>query len=71
MEQSKNYIDDDGLVYSFLQQYFLNWLEALSVIGKMSESIAMINTLETLVNVSKLIIQYRFSHLVDTNIAII
>jgi hypothetical protein len=52
LEQSKTQIDDGGHVDSFLQQYFRNWLEALSLLGKMSQSIAMITTLERIVRVS-------------------
>ncbi|PVH68624.1 HET-domain-containing protein [Cadophora sp. DSE1049] len=39
---------DNGPVYSFLRQYFLRWLEALSLLGSVSEGIVMIRKLEDL-----------------------
>ena len=50
-EQSQNRICDGDLVHTFLQKYFLYWLEALSLIGEASESIRMIGNLQSLVNV--------------------
>ncbi|MCJ1464442.1 hypothetical protein MMC07_003055 [Pseudocyphellaria aurata] len=48
LEQSKEHICDDGLVYLFLQKYFLYWLEAMSLINKASDSINMISRLRLL-----------------------
>jgi hypothetical protein len=53
LEQSKCRICDQGRVYVFLQRHFLHWLEALSLMGKISESIAMIITLQTLLEASR------------------
>ena len=51
LEQSGSRIYDGGLVDTFLQSNFLYWLEAMSLIGKLSESIPMINSLQSLTNV--------------------
>lgn len=39
-------------VYKFLKQYLLHWFEALSLLGKMQESIYMLSTLRILVQTS-------------------
>ena len=43
---------DQDAVYTFLQKHFLHWLEALSLIGRISDSIAMIGNLQSVVAVS-------------------
>jgi len=45
MVEAKRYIEDEDTVYTFLQTHFLHWLEALSLIGKISDSIAMVGSL--------------------------
>jgi len=52
LEQSKSRICDEDQVHLFLQEHFLYWLEALSLMGKISESIALIGTLQSFVAVS-------------------
>jgi hypothetical protein len=52
LEQSKTNINDQSRVYNFLQKHFLHWLEALSLIGVMSESFALVGTLQSLILVS-------------------
>jgi hypothetical protein len=52
LEQSTGHIRDGNLVYVFLQKYFLYWLEAMSLIGEASESIRMIDNLQSLIQVS-------------------
>jgi hypothetical protein len=52
LEQSTGHIRDGNLVYAFLQKYFLYWLEAMSLIGEASESIRMIDNLQSLIQVS-------------------
>ena len=49
--QSKGQIRDEGQVHTFLQHHFLHWLEALSLMGKMGESIAMVTALQGLLEV--------------------
>ncbi|MCJ1421928.1 hypothetical protein MMC32_008295, partial [Xylographa parallela] len=39
---------DDGQVYNFLQTHLLNWLEALSLVGKTSRGIVIITKLESM-----------------------
>lgn len=49
--QEKACITDNHQAYVFLQCHFLHWLEALSLLGKISESIAMIGCLQGLIGV--------------------
>jgi hypothetical protein len=55
LEQSKSSINDQGEVYRFLRNHFLHWLEALSLIGVMSESFALVGALQSLIAVSHFI----------------
>ena len=41
-------LDDGSHVYEFLRTHFLHWLEALSLIGKMSEAVLMIKVLDAI-----------------------
>ena len=43
---------DNGQVHLFLQEHFLHWLEAISLVGKMSEGVLMITKLEAMLEVS-------------------
>jgi hypothetical protein len=52
LEQSNARITDKHQAYLFLKRHFLHWLEALSLLGKISESIAIINSLQALIYVS-------------------
>jgi hypothetical protein len=52
LEQSHARITDGHQAYLFLKRHFLHWLEALSLLGKISKSIAMIGSLQALVSVS-------------------
>ena len=52
LRQSNTVLCDNDQIHRFLQHHFLHWLEALSVIGKMSDSIHLIRTLEALILVS-------------------
>ncbi|RMZ88459.1 hypothetical protein DV736_g4311, partial [Chaetothyriales sp. CBS 134916] len=42
-------IRDDNVVAEFLRQHFLHWLESLSLMGKISESVNLVVTLKSLV----------------------
>ena len=64
LEQGGRRIHDQDTVHVFLQQHFLHWLEALSLMGKISESIAMIDTLQSLVDVSSSRLQCTFTVLI-------
>jgi hypothetical protein len=52
LEQSNAQIMDTHQAYLFLKRHLLHWLEALSLLGKISESIAMISSLQALICVS-------------------
>ncbi|KAI2631854.1 vegetative incompatibility protein HET-E-1 [Hypoxylon sp. NC1633] len=47
-EQAGEIVDDNGQTYVFLKQHFLHWLEALSFMGRASESFQMVKTLQSL-----------------------
>jgi hypothetical protein len=51
VKQSSTRITEDHQVYAFLERHFLHWLEALSLLGKISESVAMIKGLQNLIDV--------------------
>ena len=51
LEKSGGRICDGDLVHTFLQKYFLYWLEAMSLMGEASESIHIINRLQSLTDV--------------------
>ena len=42
---------DHGCIHKFLQEHFLHWLEAMSLIGKISEAVIAITNLAAIVNV--------------------
>jgi hypothetical protein len=48
----ENDLSDNGAVFAFFKRHFLHWLEALSLIGGLSESIGMIDNLLAIVDVS-------------------
>ena len=52
LEQSRDCVYDGNLVHTFLKKYFLYWLEAMSLMGEASESIHIINSLQSLTDVS-------------------
>jgi hypothetical protein len=49
---------DNGQIHKFLQQHFLHWLEALSLIGKMSEGVFMITALQSMLTVGDFVLRY-------------
>ena len=51
LNQSGGRICDGGIVDAFLKKNFLYWLEAMSFIGELSESIHIINILQSLTDV--------------------
>ncbi|OQU97031.1 NACHT domain-containing protein [Cladophialophora immunda] len=48
-KQSGHRIRDKGDIDRFLQQHFFHWLECLSLLGRISDSIRLIDTLQSLV----------------------
>ena len=53
-QESKNPLLDNGDVHLFLRKHLLFWLEALSLLGKISEGIIALISLENLVKVSNI-----------------
>jgi hypothetical protein len=51
VQQAKSYPFDNDEVYRFLQEHFLHWLEALSLIGRAAESLENIRILQSLLQV--------------------
>lgn len=45
-------LNDMHIAFQFLQRHFLHWLEVLSLLGRISESIELIEGLQLLINVS-------------------
>jgi len=56
LEHGGSQVSDHDTVYSFLSKHLLHWLEALSLIGRLHESIAMIPSLITFINVNSLLL---------------
>jgi len=54
LQRSNIKLCDGDQVHIFLQKHFLHWLEALSLIGKISDGILMVKSLETILTVSSL-----------------
>jgi hypothetical protein len=52
LDQGGGCIHDQDAVHLFLHQHFPHWLEALSLMGNISQSIVLIDTLQSLVEVS-------------------
>jgi hypothetical protein len=46
--ECKRELTDDGAIWSFFKKHFLHWLEAVSLLGSLSEGIAAISKLHTL-----------------------
>ena len=59
IEQSKDRVRDGDQVHLFLKRHFLHWLEALSLMGKISDSIAIIGILHSLLAVSQFLTSIR------------
>ncbi len=62
LEQSGRHISDKDAVDTFLREHFLHWLEALSLMGKISDCVSLIDTLRSLAKV-----RYSASHTTFSN----
>lgn len=51
LEQSRSGISEEE-IFPFLQKHFLHWLEAMSLMGAISETVAVIDTLQSRIGVS-------------------
>jgi hypothetical protein len=49
LQQSETRLDDNSQVHIFLRKHLLHWLETLSLIGKISDSVQMITHLQPMV----------------------
>ncbi|KAK6334442.1 hypothetical protein TWF730_003656 [Orbilia blumenaviensis] len=49
LKHSGRRINDEDIIYEFLSTHFLHWLEALSILGRISDSIGFVDTLRSLV----------------------
>lgn len=54
LQRSGPGLGDDSQVTALFQEHFLHWLEAMSLIGKMSEGVLMVAALQSIVTVSGL-----------------
>ncbi|CAD6446227.1 e13f86a5-3efc-43ce-a537-5658ff5fbd22 [Sclerotinia trifoliorum] len=61
-EQNRKYIQDNGNIYEFLKNHLLHWLEVMSLMGKISESINAISSLESYILANKGSEFYTFIH---------
>jgi hypothetical protein len=52
LKESKHNIEDDGSVHTFLTSHLLHWLEALSLLGRLSDGVLLIRTLLNATQVS-------------------
>jgi hypothetical protein len=52
LEQSKRQITDEEPIYAFIKEHLLHWIEALALMGEVREVIPMIDTLESILEVS-------------------
>ena len=67
LEQSGRHISDEDAVDAFLREHFLHWLEALSLMGKISDCISLIDILRSLADVSYSASQYYVHYLSNTH----
>lgn len=72
LQYGENQILDHDIIYDFLSKHLLHWLEALSLIERLHESIEMIRTLTTLIDVSSIaVIFYRLTNPETSQITIL
>ncbi|RDW58661.1 hypothetical protein BP6252_13137 [Coleophoma cylindrospora] len=62
LKEGESIIYDDDKIHNFLKSHFLHWLEALSLIGRLRESISTIDTLVTMVHSTNATQLSRFLH---------
>ena len=55
LQKSCVILDDNYYVHAFLQEHLLYWLEALSLMGKTSDGVLTLSSLESYISVSRLI----------------
>ena len=62
LEQCKNPMERMNDVFSFLQEHFLHWMEAMSILGLASELVGMIDTTRQLIPVSNNRVVFAFEY---------
>jgi hypothetical protein len=65
LAKSKDPVTKMDEVFLFLQEHFLHWVEAMSILGNISEVVGIINTLQSVIQVSSC---GRFYVILDTKI---
>jgi len=58
LRRSNAKLFDNGQVHTFLRNHFLHWVEALSLIGKMSDCVLIVKSLEEKLTVSRISISF-------------
>ena len=53
IRKGRSKIQDDEQMYTFLREHLLHWLEALGLMGKVSDGILSLISLESMVTVSR------------------
>ncbi|KAF7915834.1 uncharacterized protein EAE98_010914 [Botrytis deweyae] len=61
-KQQREQLQDNDKVHEFLKVHFLHWLEAMSLMGKISECITAINSFESCILVEKAPELFAFTH---------
>ncbi|TGO13768.1 hypothetical protein BPAE_0711g00010, partial [Botrytis paeoniae] len=62
IQGSNDVLLDNCQVYRFLQEHFLHWVEAMSLMGNISECITAINSLQSCISVDKAVELFAFTH---------
>lgn len=62
LEQCNDPMERMHDVFSFLQEHFLHWMEAMSILGLASELVRMIDTMQQLIPVSTQEIVFDFEY---------
>ena len=67
LQRSDVELCDIGQVHEFLKEHFLHWLEALSLIRKVSEGVLVMKDLQSMVNVGIPMLLFYQHDLTDGN----
>ena len=66
--QSKDPVTEMDDAFLFLQEHFLHWVESMSMLGIVSEAVGIINTLQSVIQVSFLCKESSVRSLIMNNI---
>ncbi|KAF8534356.1 WD40-repeat-containing domain protein, partial [Trichophaea hybrida] len=56
LQKSKVELNDNDQVHTFLREHFIHWLEALSLMGKTSDGVIILTSLESMLTVSSIVV---------------